>query len=460
MEELQLEETQRTNQQAQDPSIHDPNAASRFTEGYTPVGEGRDNTLVEQANPVVVDEIEATAGINSDLGINTPEDLSSGGADSRVFNKTPEQNEVDSRIAPVQSPRAQDVNAGDLPNITNIPDGVSDNPENPDRQVPEQTIIAPTPSPEPAPSQVEPSTNPQPPTSSAPNPEPPTEPPAPPEPPVLPPDPPEPPVDPEEPEVPDPEDPEPPIDPPQPPPEPPVDPEEPEQPDPEDPEPPIDPPPPPPEPPVDPEEPEEPDPEDPEPPVDPPEPPVDPEDPEEPEPEGGGGNPGNDKDVGNSPWDGETGASDNPGKGNHQDGQDPEPNQPPGDSKNNGPDRDQDTPGEDNSGGGGDRGKPESHGNNGWGNGDQDAPGNSLTHNNAENDQTPSGHTADLVDKFLNDFPTDETIATYNWEFDNDDYLDYKDEYITPDDFVELHVVDFPIDHHHDVPTHHEYMVS
>jgi hypothetical protein len=39
--------------------------------------------------------------------------------------------------------------------------------------------------------------------------------------------------------------------------------------------------------------------------------------------------------VGNSPWDGETGASNNPGKGNHQDGQDPETNQPPGDSKNN-----------------------------------------------------------------------------------------------------------------------------
>ena len=74
MEELQLEETQRTNQQAQDLIPYDPNAADRFAEGYTPVGEGRDNTPVEQVNPVRVGEVEATAEINSDLGINNPQD--------------------------------------------------------------------------------------------------------------------------------------------------------------------------------------------------------------------------------------------------------------------------------------------------------------------------------------------------------------------------------------------------
>lgn len=43
-----------------------------------------------------------------------------------------------------------------------------------------------------------------------------------------------------------------------------------------------------------------------------------------------GSNPGNDKPVGNSPWDGETGASGKPGQGNHQDGIDTDPNQPGG----------------------------------------------------------------------------------------------------------------------------------
>jgi hypothetical protein len=173
------------------------------------------------------------------------------------------------------------------------------------------------------------------------------------EPPAEPEDPEEPPVEPEEPPV-DPEEPEEPE-------EPPVDPEEPE------------------EPPVDPEEPEEPE-----------EPPVDPEDPkggpkgnngvgngEDPQPPGnppindgpgtgpgnpgnqggsnggnnngggnsgnspsdpvddsaGGRNPGNDKEVGNSPWDGETGASGKPGNGKHQDGIDTDTNQPGGREK-------------------------------------------------------------------------------------------------------------------------------
>ena len=47
----------------------------------------------------------------------------------------------------------------------------------------------------------------------------------------------------------------------------------------------------------------------------------------------GGSNPGNDKPVGNSPWDGETGASGKPGSGNHQDGVDTDDNQPGGKEK-------------------------------------------------------------------------------------------------------------------------------
>ena len=46
-----------------------------------------------------------------------------------------------------------------------------------------------------------------------------------------------------------------------------------------------------------------------------------------------GQNPGNDKEVGNSPWDGETGASGKEGKGKHQDGIDTDENQPGGKEK-------------------------------------------------------------------------------------------------------------------------------
>lgn len=52
-----------------------------------------------------------------------------------------------------------------------------------------------------------------------------------------------------------------------------------------------------------------------------------------PGPEVSGSNPGNDKEVGNSPWDGETGASGKPGRGQHQDGVDVDENQPGGKDK-------------------------------------------------------------------------------------------------------------------------------
>jgi hypothetical protein len=44
-------------------------------------------------------------------------------------------------------------------------------------------------------------------------------------------------------------------------------------------------------------------------------------------------NPGNDRQVGGAPWDGETGSSGKPGKGNHQDGIDVDENQPGGKDK-------------------------------------------------------------------------------------------------------------------------------
>ncbi len=61
---LQGEETLKTSQQSQDQIPHDPNAATRFPGGYTPVGEGIDNTPIETAPSSNVGEVEVTAGID------------------------------------------------------------------------------------------------------------------------------------------------------------------------------------------------------------------------------------------------------------------------------------------------------------------------------------------------------------------------------------------------------------
>ena len=174
------------------------------------------------------------------------------------------------------------------------------------------------------------------------------------------------------------------------------------------------------------------DPQEPEPPVDPEEPEEPPVDPEEPS----GQNPGNDKEVGNSPWDGETGASDNPGKGNHQDGEDRETNQPPGDSKNDGGQNNNSE--NDNSDGGSGRDVPERGQNNGWGNGDDTPPGNSGSNNNAENDETPNSNTAELVDKFLENH-------SFNDEYDNrGGRPEFEYDTYEPEDNGDVNIPDVP----------------
>ena len=146
MDELQLEETQRTNQQAQDLIPYDPNAADRFSEGYTPVGEGRDDTPVEQVDPVRVGEVEATAEINSDLGINNPQDLASGGSDFTLNERVPDQKNINSQVPFNDPSRPQNLNVNNLPDTANIPVSVGNNPQVPDRQVPQEPVI-PTPEP-------------------------------------------------------------------------------------------------------------------------------------------------------------------------------------------------------------------------------------------------------------------------------------------------------------------------
>ena len=65
MEELQLEEQQKTNQQVQDRVPYDPTAAVRFPDGYTPVADVGYTTPTEQVNPTKVGAVEATVQVKS-----------------------------------------------------------------------------------------------------------------------------------------------------------------------------------------------------------------------------------------------------------------------------------------------------------------------------------------------------------------------------------------------------------
>ena len=416
MDELQLEELQRTTQQTQDRSPYDPSAAARFLEGYTPTGYGVDHTPVEQVDPVRVPEVQVSTPQLDDI---IPQDLYGSSGDNFVFGNreifSPEN--VPSIDQTVLLRNANYV-SNDLPGINILPDNSSSDPGLPDNQGQEVN---------------------------------------PPVPPVEPPHPPEPPLPPVEPPV---EPPLPPIDPPHPP-EPPTPPQ-----------PPVDPP-------VEPPHPPEP--------PNPPEPPTPPENHND-HPNNGFGNgdqdpPGNSGPHNNAENDQTPGDQGNSHQNDHLNppgdhGNDnPGPQDPPVDNtehQNNGfGNGDQDPPGNSGShnnaendttpgeqgnshqndyGNGGSGGSPDDHQDNGWGNGDDSAPGNSLNHNNAENDQTPSGHFTDLVDKFIAENPVDHgNIPTHDIP---NDHLDSLSDTHIPDILydvpVEVH------DGYHDSYDHHD----
>jgi hypothetical protein len=432
MDELQFEELQKSNQQVQDRSPYDPNAADHFPDGYTPVGSGEDHTPVEQVSPGRVPELEVPTPQLDDI---IPQDLYGSSGDNVVFGnmEIPETNipSVDSNIPS----RNANYVPNDLPGTNIFPDNSNSDPVLPDSK--EQNVDPSVPSVEPPLSPVDPPVE---------LPVPPVDPPHPPEPPT----PPEPPVEP----------PVPPVDPPHPP-EPPT----------------------PPDPPVD-------------PPVDPPTPPEDHKD----HPNNGFGNGDQDAPGGSGPHNnaendqtpGEQGNShqnDNPNPPSDHGNDNPGPQDPPVDPPTNNQDHpnngfgngDQDAPGdsgphnnaendqtpgeqgnshENDSGNGGNGGPPDNHQDNGWGNGDDAAPGGSGPHNNAENDQTPSGHYDDFVSRFIEENPVDHTQIvdhshiSYNWEQDNHDFLDYTDQHIPPESIPELpHIDNF--DHHMDHPIDH-----
>ena len=422
-ENLFLEETQKNVLQSQDAVEHDPNAALRNLEGYTPVGGAEDNTPTLEVNPNNIGEVSATSPVPTRQVSDLPLETYGGTGD---FLIAPEEEGVEDNSQELELiPLAEtpNVRVQTLSNVGSIPDNTNDNSV--DSETPNEEVVNEVPE-EPAPTPPAPPV--EPPAPEDPE-EPPVEPPAPPEP--------EDPEEPEEPEPPTPPEPEDPEEPEEPEPPAPPEPEDPEEPDPEDPDP------------EDPEDPEEPDPEDPEDPEEPEPPnppePEDPEEPEEPEPpeppepeDPSGQNPGNNKDVGNSPFDGITGNSGNngdrtPNAGPMEGGENDEGEQPG--FKGNGPSNangNQNSDDENDSGNGRGQGQ-NSQRDNGWGNGDDDAPGGSGPNNNAENDETPSGNYDELVSRFLEENPVTPTLDIYN--FDDD---------VTFDEIPQELMMDFP----------------
>ena len=103
---------------------------------------------------------------------------------------------------------------------------------------------------------------------------------------------------------------------------------------------------------------------------------------------------------------------------------------------------------------GGNGGPPDVHQDNGWGNGDDNSPGNSLNHNNAENDQTPSGHYDDFVSRFIAENPVDHnTIPTHDIL---NDHIDNGPDVHIPDVLHDVPVEIHDVYHdYHDTSGHH-----
>ena len=340
-ENLFLEETQKTVLQSQDLVEHDPNAALRNPDGYTPVGEGEDNTPVVEVEPNNIGEVSATTPVSTRQVSDLPPETYGGTGDFLINPEEEIAEDTSEDLELIPLTETPNVRFQTLSNLDSGSDIIDDNPV--DSETPNEVVEPPEssePEDEPATPLVPEEPTPEPPTPEEPEPEPP----APPEP--------------EEPENPEPEDPDP------------------EEPEPEDPE--------------EPEEPEDPDPEEPEPPT-----------PEEPS----GQNPGNNKDVGNSPFDGITGNSGNNGD-----------RTPPGGPMEGGEDDIGEQPG--------------------WkGNG----PSNSNGNRNFSDD--------DLVSRFLEENPQDnDDLDLYNFDDNSPSDLDIPQELMVEFPDIPEYGMDYSID--------------
>jgi hypothetical protein len=89
-ENLFLEETQKSVLQTKDVDEYDPNASLQNPEGYTPVGEGEDNTPVESVEPNNIGEVSATTPVLTSQVSDLPSETYGGFGDDLVIDNNTE----------------------------------------------------------------------------------------------------------------------------------------------------------------------------------------------------------------------------------------------------------------------------------------------------------------------------------------------------------------------------------
>ncbi len=156
-EQLQLEETQRTNQQSQDQIPHDPNALSDNPDGYTSVPDVVAQTPVEEVDPINVGQVEVTTpqqeGANSNevfggsgnipvLGDNSNINPLTGVQVPNGYNNpeflSNDVNPISNIISSVADPGTEDqIVDPEEPPVTPDPEDPEE-PENPDPEDPEE----------------------------------------------------------------------------------------------------------------------------------------------------------------------------------------------------------------------------------------------------------------------------------------------------------------------------------
>ena len=193
MDELQLEELKKSNQQAQNHSQHDPNAADRFPDGYTPVGEVTINTPVERVDLSPIGELQVTTLQKDLLDDIVPQDLYGSSSDNIVFGNTNDLEVENTKVNSTTPIRNLNYVPNDLPDTNIFSNSNSGNSGLPDSEEQEQIVDTPVPPVDPLVPLVDPPVDPEDPE------DPPVDPEDPEDPPVDPEDPEDPPVDPEDP---------------------------------------------------------------------------------------------------------------------------------------------------------------------------------------------------------------------------------------------------------------------
>ena len=148
-ENLFLEETQKNIIQSQDAVEHDPNAALRNPEGYTPTRGPRYNTPTLEVNPNDVGEVSATSPVPTRQVLDLPLEAYGGSGD---FLIAPDEEGVENNprgLELIPLAETPNVSIQTLSNAGIIPDNNDNNPvdsETPNAEVVDEVPVEPAPS--------------------------------------------------------------------------------------------------------------------------------------------------------------------------------------------------------------------------------------------------------------------------------------------------------------------------